>query len=85
MNPTQETTTYVDVHYKKNISPYGQESPGWISLFKLVTFSLFLKIYRNIIFLVKSIGQWIPDGDGRGIARDILKKIFLFSKLNKNW
>ena len=43
---------------------YGQESTGWISLFKLVTFFFFLKIYRNVIFLVKLIGQWIPDGNG---------------------
>ena len=27
---------------------YGQESPGWISLCKLVTFFLFLKINKNI-------------------------------------
>ena len=35
-------------------------------------------------FLINLIGQWIPDGDGRVIARDIKKKIS-FSKLNKKW
>ena len=34
-------------------SVYGQESPGWISLFKLVTFLLLLKIYRNFSFFGK--------------------------------
>ena len=34
--------------------------------------------------LVKFIGQCIPDGDGRGIARDIKKKLFSFSKVDKN-
>ena len=31
------------------------------------------KYTETIIFLVKFIGQWIPNGDGRGIARDIKK------------
>ena len=45
---------------------YGQESPGWISLFELVTFFL-LKIYRNINFFDKidwsmnSRPQWAGD------------------------
>ena len=64
-------------------SIYGQESPGWISLFKLITFSL-LKIYRTVIFLVKLIGQWIPDGDGRGMARDIKKNYCHFQNLTEN-
>ena len=58
-----------------NDAVYGQESPRWISLFKLVTFLLF-KISRNPFFFVKLIGQWILDGKGRGIARDIKKKYF---------
>ena len=62
------------------MNTYGQESPGWIFLFKLVTFLLLLKIYRNINFLVKFIGLWIPDGNGRGIARDIKKKIIVIFK-----
>ena len=32
-------------------------------------------------FLVKLIGQWIPDGEGRRIARNIHKIIFSFSKV----
>ena len=60
---------------------YGRESPGWISLFKLVTFSFSFKYPETSIFLVELISQWIPDGEGQGIARDI-KKIFSFVKLN---
>ena len=40
----------------------------------LSLFLFFLKICWNINFLVKLIGQWIPNGDGWGIARDIQKK-----------
>ena len=36
------------------------------------------------IFLVKLIGQWIPDRNGRGIARDIQKNYFHFQNLTKN-
>ena len=36
------------------------------------------------MFLVKLIGQWIPDGDGREIARDIKKIIFIFKTWPKN-
>ena len=44
---------------------YGQESPGWISIYKLAFF--LLKIYRNINFLDKldwsmsSRRQWAKD------------------------
>ena len=33
--------------------------------------------------MVKLIGQWIPDGDGRGIARDIKKIVFTFKTWQK--
>ena len=36
------------------------------------------KYTETLFFLVKLIGQWTPDGDGRGIARDIKKNIFIF-------
>ena len=37
-------------------------------------------------FLAKFIGQWFPDGDGRGIARDInLFFLFFFFKFDKKW
>ena len=42
---------------------------------KLVTFFVVENIQNRDFFLVKLIGQWIPDHDGRGIARDIKKKI----------
>ena len=61
---------------------YGQESPGWISLLKLV---FFFKYSETSLYLVKLIGQWIPDRDGQEIARDIKKKIFSFSKLDRKW
>ena len=35
------------------------------------------------IFLVKLIGQWIPNGDGQGIARDIKKIVFIFKTRQK--
>ena len=64
---------------------YGQESPGWISLFKLVTCFLFFENIQKSNFLGKidwsmNLGlRW-----GR-IARDIKKKLFKFSKLDKKW
>ena len=74
---TVKTVTYI-------MTIYGQESPGWISLFKLVTFFCW-KYTETSFFLVKFIGQWIPDRDGRGIARDIKKFFSTFSKLDKKW
>ena len=62
---------------------YGQESPGWISLFKLIIFCCCWKYPETSFFLVKLIGQWIPDGEGRGIAWDIKKNIFIFKTLQK--
>ena len=57
-----------------------------ISFFKLVTFFLsFFNIQKHQFFLVKLIGQWIWDGDGREISRDVKKKFFSFSKLDKKW
>ena len=56
---------------------------GWISLFKLVIFFVCWKYTETSIFWVKLIGQWIPDGDGRGLARDIKKNIFIFKTRQK--
>ena len=36
---------------------YGQESPGWISLYKLITF-FFWKFTETLIFLEKIIGHF---------------------------
>ena len=44
----------------------------------------FWKYPETFIFLVKLIGQWIPDGKGRGIARDVWKKYFPFQNSTKN-
>ena len=53
-----------------NIIIYGQESPGWISLYKLVTCLPFFLIYRNSycfckIDLSMNSGQWW-EGDSKG-------------------
>ena len=39
------------------------------------------KYPETLIILVKLIGQWNPDGKGRGIARNIWKKIILMFKI----
>ena len=46
-------------------------------------FFCFWKYTETSIFLEKIIGQWIPERDGRGIARDIKKKYFYFKNLTK--
>ena len=52
------------------------------SLYKLGTF-FFWKNLETSIYLVKMIGRWIPDSEGRGIARNITKNIFFFQTLQK--
>ena len=51
--------------------------------FSCAFFFFFWKWTETSIFLVKLIGQWIPNGHGRGIARNIIKKKISFSKLDK--
>ena len=64
MHVSHTKNVHMYVTHKK--CTYGPESPGWISLFKLVTF-LLLKIYRKIIFFGKidwsmNLGrQWAGD------------------------
>ena len=61
---------------------YGQESPGWISLFKLVTF-LLLKISRHLNFFGK-IGWSMNSGPQRaGDSQGFLKKYFHFQNSTK--
>ena len=63
---------------------YGQESPGWISLFKYVTLKKkFQKLSYVSISLVNLIGQWIPKEEEQGITRDIRKNHFHFWTLQK--
>ena len=57
--------------------------PGPFSSLQFCTF-LLLKIYRIVKCLEKLIGQWIPDRDGRGVARDIKKNYFHFQNATKN-
>ena len=47
---------------------------------------LLLQIFKKktSIFLVNLIGQEIPNGNGRGIARNIKKYYFHFQNLTKN-
>ena len=70
-------------NYRNSIQVYGQESPGWISLYKLVTF-FFWKYSETSIILEKMIGQWILDRNVREITRDIKKNYFHFQNLTKN-
>ena len=51
-----------------------------------LSFALFCccwKYTETSIILVKLIGQWIPDGNGRGIARDIKKNCLYCQNLSK--
>ena len=66
----------------KDTNTYGQESPGWISLYKLFLI-FFWKYTETAIFLEKLIGQWITDRNGRGIARDIKPYIYIFKTRQK--
>ena len=43
----------------------------------------FLKYPETSIYLVKMIGRWIPDGEGRGNARNIFKNINCVSNSTK--
>ena len=49
----------------------------------LALFLSFWKYPETSIFLVKIIGRWIPDGEGRGSTRNIFKNIFFFSTSTK--
>ena len=48
---------------KKNVDAYGQESPGWISLFKLGTFIFSLKKSRDLNFFGKN--DWLMNSGRR--------------------
>ena len=70
--------------YSLFLNIYGQESPGWLSLYKLVIIFFFFWEYTETpIFWEKLIGQLIPDRDGRGIARNIKKNYFHFQNSTK--
>ena len=62
---------------------YSQESPGWIFLFKLVTFSssFFENIQKSQCF--GKIDWSMNSGKGRGIARDIKKSTLIFKTQQK--
>ena len=49
----------------------------------LALFFFFWKYPETLIYLVKMIGRWIPDGEGRGIARNIFLNIIFFSNFTK--
>ena len=63
---------------------YGQESPGWISLYKLGNFFFFENKQKRQFYWKKKSGQRIPDRNGQGIASDIKKNYFHFQNLTKN-
>ena len=55
----------------------------WYPYFNLSFFLFVENIRKRLFFWVKLIGQWIPDRDGRGIARGIKKKNFIFETWQK--
>ena len=48
------------------------------SYINLALFLFFWKYPETSIYFVKMIGQWIPDGEGQGNARNIFKNIYFF-------
>ena len=71
--------------WQKMVTKFGQfKKPKWP--FSSLQFCTFFceNIQNPHFFLEKLLGQWIPDRDGRGIARDIKKKYFHFWNATKN-
>ena len=71
--------------WQKIVTKFGQfKKLKWP--FSSLQFCIFFcwKYTELSILLEKLIGQWIPDRNGWGIAEDIKKKLFSFSKLTKN-
>ena len=67
-----------------NISVYKKvTSFSGTLLFSSVLHFFLFKYTESSIFLEKLIGQWIPDRNGRGIARDIKKIVFIFKTRQK--
>ena len=56
---------------------------GTLLFSSVLHFSFCWKYTELSIFFEKLLGQWIPDCDGRGIARDIKKSIFIFKTRQK--
>ena len=70
--------------WQKIVTEFGQfKKPKW-SISSLQFCIFFFKYTELSFFLEKIIGQWIPDRDGRGIAREIQKNYFRFQNLTKN-
>ena len=63
--------------------PHSQaEANKWQQIFCLIYRYKLIDSLLSI-FLEKLIGQWIPDRNGRGIARDIKKNYFHFQNATK--
>ena len=71
--------------WQKMVKKFGQfEKLKWpFSSLRFCISCCCWKYTESSIFWKKLIGQWIPDRDGWGIAREIKK--FPFSKLDKKW
>ena len=70
----------------KLVTKFGQfKKLKWpFSSLQFCIFCCCWKYTESSIFLEKMIGQWIPDRDERGIARDIKKNYFYFWNATKN-
>ena len=66
--------------WQKMVTKFGQ----FKSFSSVLQFFCCWIIQNRQFFLEKLIGQWIPDRDGRGIARHIKKNHFHFQNLTKN-
>jgi hypothetical protein len=72
--------------WQKMVTKFGQfQKLKWpfSSLQFCIFFCCCWKYTESSIFLGKFFGQWIPDRNGRGIARDIKKNYFHFQNLKK--
>ena len=72
--------------WQKMITKFGQfKKLKWpFSSLQFCIFFFFENVQNRQFLLEKLLGQWIPDRNGWGIARDIQKNSFHFLNLTKN-
>ena len=70
INFTEKLMFLYIVNNNKKVTSFS----GPFSTFQFCTFLFVWKYTETSFFLVKFIGQWNPDDEWRGIARDIKKK-----------
>ena len=80
----QENLRFCIISKKKIMQNWREEKGPGTLLFSSVLHNFFFwKFTESSIFLEKIIGQWIPDRNGQGIARDIKKNYFHFQNATK--